>query len=99
MIRVVQRAFRYRFYPTDVQAEQLKRTFGCVRLVYNKALDARTRAYASQQRRISYGQTSALLTGGCRRRSGARPAGGWPHRCRLACGNGPAPAARPMTAT
>jgi putative transposase len=33
---------------------------GCVRLVYSKALDARTRA--TQRRCITYGQTSAMLT-------------------------------------
>ena len=44
MSRTVKRAFRYRFYPTDVQAAELIRTFGCVRLVYNMALAARTGA-------------------------------------------------------
>ncbi|MFJ3933711.1 helix-turn-helix domain-containing protein, partial [Streptomyces sp. NPDC090029] len=37
----VKRAFTYRFYPTDVQAAELSRTFGCVRKVYNLALAAR----------------------------------------------------------
>lgn len=58
----VKRAFRYRFYPNDAQAAELSRTFGCVRLVYNKALDARTRAYTTEQRRITYVQSSAMLT-------------------------------------
>jgi putative transposase len=58
----VKRAFRYRFYPTLQQAEQLNRTFGCVRLVYNTALDARTNAWTSNRRRVSYRQTSALPT-------------------------------------
>lgn len=59
----VKRAFKFRFYPTDAQAAELSRTFGCVRLVYNKALDARTAAWATEQRRVSYVQSSALLTG------------------------------------
>src|SRR5215210_4250489 len=63
MGRQVKRAFRYRFYPTDVQAAELSRTFGCVRLVYNRALEERTRAYQSEGRRISYVESSALLTG------------------------------------
>ncbi|MEO3777570.1 helix-turn-helix domain-containing protein [Micromonospora sp. B11E3] len=46
MSGVVERAFKYRFYPSPQQAEQLNRTFGCVRLVYNRALEARTRAWA-----------------------------------------------------
>ncbi|RBM11845.1 RNA-guided endonuclease TnpB family protein [Streptomyces sp. PT12] len=43
MARQVKRAFRYHFYPADGQAAELSRTFGCVRLVYNKALEERTR--------------------------------------------------------
>ncbi|GHJ37301.1 RNA-guided endonuclease TnpB family protein [Streptomyces sp. TS71-3] len=62
MTRQVKRAFKYRFYPTDEQAAELSRTFGCVRLVYNKALEDRTRAWYGQQRRISYVQSSAALT-------------------------------------
>ncbi|MFG2582176.1 RNA-guided endonuclease InsQ/TnpB family protein [Streptomyces malaysiensis] len=62
MARQVKRAFKYRFYPTDEQAAELSRTFGCVRLVYNKALEERTRAWYGEQRRISYVQSSAALT-------------------------------------
>ncbi|MFD0115759.1 RNA-guided endonuclease InsQ/TnpB family protein [Streptomyces sp. NPDC058320] len=57
----VKRAFKYRFYPTDAQAAELLRTFGCVRKVYNLALAARTEAWARQER-VSYNQTSAMLT-------------------------------------
>ncbi|MET8100761.1 helix-turn-helix domain-containing protein, partial [Streptomyces sp. NPDC005236] len=39
MTQQVKRAFKYRFYPADEQAAELSRTFGCVRLVYNKALE------------------------------------------------------------
>ncbi|WP_436848210.1 helix-turn-helix domain-containing protein [Streptomyces collinus] len=37
MTQQVKRAFKYRCYPTDGQAAELSRTFGCVRLVDNKA--------------------------------------------------------------
>ncbi|MBO4257587.1 IS200/IS605 family element transposase accessory protein TnpB [Streptomyces griseorubiginosus] len=57
----VKRAFKYRFYPTDMQAAELSRTFGCVRKVYNLALAARTQAWTRQQR-VNYNQTSAMLT-------------------------------------
>ncbi|MYQ44532.1 IS200/IS605 family element transposase accessory protein TnpB [Streptomyces sp. SID4985] len=63
MTQQVRRAFKYRFYPTDGQAAELSRTFGCVRLVYNKALEERTRAWYGEQRRVSYVQSSAALTG------------------------------------
>ncbi|QKW37967.1 IS200/IS605 family element transposase accessory protein TnpB [Actinomadura sp. NAK00032] len=61
MTQRVQKTFRYRFYPTSEQAEQLGRTFGCVRLVYNMALEARIRAL-QDGRPLTYGETSALLT-------------------------------------
>ncbi|MFD4444343.1 RNA-guided endonuclease InsQ/TnpB family protein [Nocardia sp. NPDC058519] len=59
---VVKRAFRYRFYPTDEQREQLERTFGCVRYVYNRGLAERSRAWTQEQRRISYAESDKLLT-------------------------------------
>jgi putative transposase len=61
--RVVKRAYKYRFYPTPEQAQELKRTFGCVRKVYNLAHQERTRAWYQEQHRVSYADTSALLTG------------------------------------
>ncbi|MFC9546603.1 RNA-guided endonuclease InsQ/TnpB family protein [Streptomyces sp. NPDC056956] len=57
----VKRAFKYRFYPTDAQAAELSRTFGCVRKVYNLALAARTEAWTRQER-VNYNATSAMLT-------------------------------------
>ncbi|MGW2612553.1 RNA-guided endonuclease InsQ/TnpB family protein [Streptomyces mirabilis] len=57
----VKRAYRYRFCPTDAQAAELSRTFGCVRKVYNMALAARTEAWTRQER-VNYNQTSAMLT-------------------------------------
>ena len=41
----------------------MRRTLGCVRLVYNRALAARTNGWYERQERIDYIQTSALLTG------------------------------------
>ncbi|GAA2624652.1 RNA-guided endonuclease TnpB family protein [Streptomyces vastus] len=57
----VKRAFKYRFYPTDAQAAELSRTFGCVRKVYNMALAARTEAWTRHER-VNYNATSAMLT-------------------------------------
>jgi len=54
---------KFRFYPTDEQAVGLGRTFGCVRLVYNKALEARSAAWLQDSRRVGYAESSALLTG------------------------------------
>ncbi len=58
----MKRAYRYRFYPSPGQVPELLRTFGCVRKVWNLALDARTSAWYRRQERVSYVQSSAMLT-------------------------------------
>ncbi len=58
----MEKAYRYRFYPTTEQESLLRRTMGCARLVYNKALAARTEAWYSLQERVGYSQTSSMLT-------------------------------------
>ncbi|HLS01566.1 MAG TPA: transposase, partial [Beutenbergiaceae bacterium] len=60
--KAVKRAYKYRFYPTPEQAEQLARTFGCVRYVYNRALAERSRAWTQEQRRVTQAETSRMLT-------------------------------------
>ncbi len=59
---MTERAYRFRFYPTPSQENLLRRTMGCVRLVYNKALAVRTEGWYEKQERIGYSQTSSLLT-------------------------------------
>ncbi len=59
---MVEKAYKFRFYPTPEQENLLRRTLGCVRLVYNKALAARTTAWYEHKERVSYKQTSAMLT-------------------------------------
>lgn len=60
--KAVKRAYKYRFYPTPEQAEQLARTFGCVRYVYNRALAERSRAWTQEQRRVTQAETDRMLT-------------------------------------
>lgn len=57
-----QRAYKFRFYPTDEQRVQLAQTFGCARLVYNKALDVRTQAWREYQKKVNYVDTSKMMT-------------------------------------
>lgn len=61
-MNMTQQAYRYRFYPTAEQESILRRTMGCVRLVYNKALAARTEAWYERQERVGYKESSAMLT-------------------------------------
>lgn len=56
------RAYRYRCYPTPEQAQQLARTFGCVRYVYNWALDLRSTAWSASKERVNYHETARRLT-------------------------------------
>lgn len=51
----------YRFYPTPEQESILARTFGCVRYVYNWALDARTKAFKNGER-MNYAESDKALT-------------------------------------
>ncbi|NEO56771.1 MAG: transposase, partial [Okeania sp. SIO3B5] len=59
---MVEKAYKFRFYPTPEQENLLRRTLGCVRLIYNKALAARTQAWYENKERVGYKQTSAMLT-------------------------------------
>jgi putative transposase len=55
-------AFRCRAYPDSEQQTALSRTFGCVRLVWNKALAQRHTTYHTQGKSTSYRQADAALT-------------------------------------
>lgn len=59
---MTQRPDRYGFYPTEEQEPLLRRTLGCVRLGYNKALPRRTEGWYARQERMGYSETSAMLT-------------------------------------
>ena len=55
-------AYRCRAYPDDVQQAMLNRTFGCVRVVWNRTLAARQARYAAERRLTSHAETDAALT-------------------------------------
>jgi putative transposase len=59
---MTQKAFKYRFYPTPEQETLLRQTMGCTRLVYNRALAARTQAWYERLERVGYIETSTMLT-------------------------------------
>lgn len=39
------KAYKFRLYPTEEQAHLIRKTFGCVRFVYNKMLAERKEIY------------------------------------------------------
>ncbi len=59
---MLEKAYKFRFDQTPEQENLLRRTIACVRLIYNKALAARTTAWYENKERVSYKQTSAMLT-------------------------------------
>ena len=48
--------------PPRPQENLLRRTIGCARLVYNKALAFRTESWYERQERVGYRETSSMLT-------------------------------------
>ncbi|SCL32124.1 RNA-guided endonuclease InsQ/TnpB family protein [Micromonospora inyonensis] len=56
-------AYRCRAYPTPEQAAVLNRTFGCVRVVWNRTLAARTTRWRTDRMSTSYAETDRALTG------------------------------------
>lgn len=56
------RAYKFRFYPDEQQKENLSKTFGSVRFVYNYMLNLRTEAFYKHGEKVNYHDTSFLLT-------------------------------------
>jgi putative transposase len=61
VVSKTKRAYKYRFYPTVEQTIHLAQTFGCVRFVYNWALNLRKTAYNERGERLSYNDLAAML--------------------------------------
>lgn len=55
------KAFKFRLYPTKEQAEQINKTLGCCRYVYNHMLERRIKAYKRRQESFSYIKMQNLL--------------------------------------
>ncbi|MFB7560375.1 RNA-guided endonuclease InsQ/TnpB family protein [Streptomyces brevispora] len=58
-----QRVYRYRFYPAPSQADQLKKTFGACRWVYNEGLALRAGAWERHRVSVGFAETCRALTG------------------------------------
>jgi putative transposase len=55
-------AYKCRAYPTPEQAAVLNRTFGCVRVVWNRTLAARTERWRTTREGTTYAETDRALT-------------------------------------
>ena len=58
----MEKAYKFRFYPTKTQITILNCTFGCVRYVYNHFLDLKQELYSKEKKSMSYNQCSKALT-------------------------------------
>ena len=58
----MEKAYKFRFYPTKTQIKILNSTFGCVRYVYNHFLDLKQKLYSTEKKSMSYNQCSKELT-------------------------------------
>ena len=59
---VMRMAYKCRTYPTAEQASVLNRTFGCVRVVWNRTLAWRHARYYGEQAKTDFTQANAYLT-------------------------------------
>ncbi|MFI1227026.1 MULTISPECIES: RNA-guided endonuclease InsQ/TnpB family protein [unclassified Streptomyces] len=58
-----QRVYRYRCYPSPTQADQLIKTFGACRWVYNEGLALRDRAWREHRVSLGFAESCRALTG------------------------------------
>ena len=58
----MEKAYKFRFYPTKTQITILNCTFGCVRYVYNHFLGLKQELYNKEKKSMSYNQCSKALT-------------------------------------
>jgi len=58
----LEKAYKFRIYPTKEQETQLRKTFGCVRYVYNYYLGKRQALYKTEQKTMGYKECSGDLT-------------------------------------
>lgn len=60
---MIYKRYRYRIYPTKVQAEQLARHFGAVRFIYNWGLATKKKAWDESKERVSRFDLQGQLPG------------------------------------
>jgi putative transposase len=58
----VRTAYKCRAYPDEAQQQMLCRTFGCVRVVWNRVLDWRHKRYRTEGLKTGFTQANAYLT-------------------------------------
>ena len=55
------KSFKYRLYPTNEQKQHFAKAMGCVRYIYNKALEAKIKYYEISGETLSYFDLQNIL--------------------------------------
>lgn len=58
----IEKAYKFRIYPNNTQEEQIQKTFGCCRFVFNYYLAKRKEIYGKEKRTFSYYDCAKDLT-------------------------------------
>ena len=58
----MEKAYKFRIYPNKTQIQLLRKTFGCVRKIYNYFLDRRIKVYEESKKTLAYTECSKELT-------------------------------------
>ena len=58
----INKGFKYRIYPNNVQIQKIEQCFGNVRYIYNYFLDYKIKQYQKDKTSLSYTNCSSLLT-------------------------------------
>jgi len=61
-MKKLNKSYKFRFYPTTEQEEQLSQAFGCSRFVYNRFLRIKTDTYYANKEKVGFPMTCKLLT-------------------------------------
>lgn len=60
---ILVRSQKMRLYPNKAQAEQIQKTLGCTRFVYNALLDRQNKIWQRRRQRLSGGEMQNLVIG------------------------------------
>lgn len=62
MVINIEKTYKFRIYPNKEQEELIQKTFGCVRYIYNRALEERIELYKNEGKSIGFFEQNKHLT-------------------------------------
>ena len=68
----MEKSYKFRIYPNNIQIQQIEQTFGNCRFIYNYYLDKKVKAYQENKETLNYCACANDLTNGSSNRNKAR---------------------------